>query len=65
MSAEFQRGLGWCMPIQLVVKILIDDSSGFAEMRWTTFSREAEIMDIVYNLDKDKFRIFTIGMDIN
>ena len=36
------------------VKILFDDSTGFDAIRLKIiFSREAEIMDIVYDLDKD------------
>ena len=46
---------------QLAVKILFDDYSVFYEMRRTIiFTREAEIIiDIVYDLDKAWFRIFT------
>ena len=44
---------------QLAVKILFDDYSVFF------FTREAEIIiDIVYDLDKDWFRIFTLERDI-
>ena len=51
---------------QLAVKILFDDYSGFL---WNEednyFTREAEIIiDIVYDLDKDWFRIFTLERDI-
>ena len=51
------KGLGMEQVItQLAVKILFDDYSGFYEM----ITREAEmIIDIVYDLDKDWFRIFT------
>ena len=52
---------------QLAAKILFDDYSGFYEMRRTIILpwREAEIIiDIVYDLDKDWFRIFTLEMDI-
>ena len=47
---------------QLAVKVLFDDYSGFYEMRRTIIlQREAEIIiDIVYDLDKDWFRIFTL-----
>ena len=52
---------------QLAVKILFDDYSGFL---WAEegnyFTREAEIIiDIVYDLDKDWFRIFTLERDIH
>ena len=51
---------------QLAVKILFDDYSGFYDMRRNNyFTREAEIInDIVYDLDKDWFRIFTLERDI-
>ena len=58
---------------QLAVKILFDDYSAFYEMRsyytrilwYNYFTREAEIIiDIVYDLDKDWFRIFTLESDI-
>ena len=43
---------------QLAVKMLFDDYSGY-------FTREAEIIiDIVYDLDKDWFRLFTLERDI-
>ena len=47
---------------QLAVKILFDDYSGFYEMKVDNyFTREAEIIiDIVYVLDKDWFKIFTL-----
>ena len=46
---------------QLAVKILFDDYSD----EDTYFTREAEIIiDIVYALDKDWFRIFTLEKDI-
>ena len=39
---------------QIAVKILFDDSSGFDEIRfYNYFAREADIMGIVYGLDKD------------
>ena len=39
---------------QLAVKILLNDSTGFDEMRGGNyFAREAELMGIVYDLDKD------------
>ena len=46
---------------QLAVKILFDDYSGFLwDEEDNYFTREAEIIiDIVYDLDKDWFRIFT------
>ena len=52
---------------QLTVKILFDDFLGF--FLWDEedkyFTREAEIkMDIVYDLDRDWFRIFTLERDI-
>ena len=52
---------------QLAVKILFDDYSVF--FLWDEednyFTREAEIIiDIVYDLDKDWFRIFTLERDI-
>ena len=51
---------------QLAVKILFDDYSSFYEMRRTIiFTREAEIIiDIVYDLDTDWFRILTLERDI-
>ena len=51
---------------QLSVKILLSDYSVFYEMMGDNyFTREAEIIiDIVYNLDKDWFRIFTLERDI-
>ena len=52
---------------QLAVKILFDDYSGV--FLWDEgdnyFTREAEIIiDIVYDLDKDWLRIFTLERDI-
>ena len=46
-------------------KILFDDSTSF----WwdeadNYFTREAEIIDIVFALDKNSFRIFTLERDI-
>ena len=38
---------------QLAVKILFGDSTGFDKMRWTFFTREAEIIDNVYDMDTD------------
>ena len=51
---------------QLAVKILFDDYSGFYDMRRTIIlPRDAVIViDIVYDLDKDWFRIFTLERDI-
>ena len=51
---------------QLAVKILFDDYSGFLwDEEDNYFTREAEIIiDIVYDLDKDWFRIFTLDRDI-
>ena len=51
---------------QLAVKILFDDYSGFLRDEDDNyFTREAEIIiDIVYDLDKDWFRIFTLERDI-
>ena len=51
---------------QLAVKILFDDYSGFLRDEvGNYFTREAEIIiDIVYDLDKDWFRIFTLERDI-
>ena len=46
---------------QLAVKILLDDYSVFYDMS----TREAVIIiDIVYDLDKDWFRIFTLERGI-
>ena len=43
---------------QVAVKILFDEEDNY-------FTREAEIIiDIVYDLDKDWFRIFTLERDI-
>ena len=57
MSAEFQ--------VMFAVKILFNDSTGFDEMRWTiVFARETKLMDIVYDLDKDQFKMFTIDGNI-
>ena len=41
---------------QLAVKILFDEEDNY-------FTREAEIIDIVYDFDKDWFRIFTLERD--
>ena len=51
---------------QLAVKILFDDYSVFLlDEEDKYFTREAEIIiDIVYGLDKDWFRIFTLERDI-
>ena len=51
---------------QLAVKILFDDYSVFLwDEEDTYFTREAEILiDIVYDLDKDWFRIFALERDI-
>ena len=51
---------------QLAVKILFDDYSVFLwDEEGNYFTREAEIIiDIVYDLDKDWFRIFTLERDI-
>ena len=50
---------------QLAVKTLFDDYSGFYDEEDNYFTREAEIIiDIVYDLDKDWFRIFTLEMEI-
>ena len=51
---------------QLAVKILFDYYSVFYEIRRTIIlTGEAEIIiDIVYDLDKDWFRIFTLERDI-
>ena len=51
---------------QLAVKILFDDYSGFLlDEEDNYITREAEIIiDIVYDLDKDWFRIFTLERDI-
>ena len=52
---------------QLAVKILFDDYSVFflRDEEGNYFTREAEIIiDIVYDLDKDWFRIFTLERDI-
>ena len=50
---------------QLAVKILFDDYSGFYDEEENYFTREAEIIiDIVYGLDKDWFRILTLERDI-
>ena len=55
------KGFGMELVItQLAVKILFDDYSGFYEED-NYFTREAEIIiDIVYDLDKDWFRVFTL-----
>ena len=51
---------------QLAVKILFDDYSVFLwDEEDNYFTREAErIIDIVYDLDKDWFGIFTLERDI-
>ena len=51
---------------QLAVKILFDYYSVFLwDEEDNYFTRKAEIViDIVYDLDKDWFRIFTLGSDI-
>ena len=50
---------------QLAFKILFDDYSGFYDEEDNYFTREAEIIiDIVYGLDKDWFRILTLERDI-
>ena len=51
---------------QLAVKILFDDYSGFLwDEEGNYFTRAAEIkIAIVYDLDKDWFRIFTLERDI-
>ena len=51
---------------QLATKILFDDYSGFLWYEEDNyFTREAEIIiDIVYDLDKGWFRIFTLERDI-
>ena len=51
---------------QLAVKILFDDYSVFLrDEEDNYFTRELEIIiDIVYDLDKDWFRIFTLERDI-
>ena len=53
---------------QLAVKILFDDYSVvcfFVDEQDNYFTREAEIIiDIVYDLDKDLFRIFTLESGI-
>ena len=51
---------------QLAVKIMFDHYSGFLlDEDDSYFTREAEIkFDIVYDLDKDWFRIFTLERDI-
>ena len=51
---------------QLAVKILFADYSVFLwDEEENYFTREAEIIiDIVYDLDKDWFRIFTLERDI-
>ena len=52
--------------IRLAVKIVFDDYSGFLrDEKDNYFTREAEIIiNIVYDLDKDWFRIFTLERDI-
>ena len=50
---------------QLAVKILFDDYSGF--MIWggkLFYQRSRNNIDIVYDLDKDWLRIFTLERDI-
>ena len=51
---------------QLAVKILFDDYSGFLlDGENNYFTREAElIIDIVYDKDKDWFRIIALERDI-
>ena len=51
---------------QIAVKILFDDYSVFLWYEEDNyFTREAEIIiDIIYELDKDWFRIFTLERDI-
>ena len=51
---------------QLAVKIVFDDYCGFLrDEEDNYFTREAEIIiDIVYDLDKDWFRKFTLEKDI-
>ena len=51
---------------QLAVKILFDDYSVFYEMRRTIIlpEKQKKVIDIVYDLDKDWFRIFTLEWDI-
>ena len=52
---------------QLAVKILFDDYSVFFlwDKEDNYFTQEADIIiDIVYDLDKDWFRIFTLERDI-
>ena len=51
---------------QLAVYILFDDYSVLlSDEEDSYFTREAElIIDIVYDLDKDWFRIFTLERDI-
>ena len=50
---------------ELAVKILFEDSSGFDKMRCIIILlREAEIIDIVYDLDMDKLRRFTFDRKI-
>ena len=49
---------------QFAVKICFDDSTDFYEMN-NYFASEADItIGIVYYLDKDKFRIFTLSRNI-
>ena len=50
---------------QLAVKILFDDYSVFMILGGNYFTRGAEIIiNIVYDLDKDWFRIFTLERGI-
>ena len=50
---------------QLAVRILFDNYSFFLYEEDNYFTRGAEIIiDIVYDLDKDWFRIFTLERDI-
>ena len=58
---------------QLAIKILLDDYSGYYEMRrqiilqllyYYYFIITEIIIDIVYDLDKDWFRIFALERDI-
>ena len=61
------KGFGMGQVItQLAVKILFDDYSGFLwDEKDNYFTREAEIIiDIVYDLEKDWFSIFTLERNI-
>ena len=49
---------------QLAVKILFDESTSFwCDEEDSYFTREAEIIYIVYDLDKDQFRILILERD--